>query len=200
MSRARKRADRIREKIPIQQVLAGYGYPIEAGYDGEQQFPCDLHGDGIDNKPSARVYPDSNSWYCFSCDRARDAIETCREKEGKGFWDAVKTLEARYNLPRLPWDDEDHAEWESREKRRVHPISEIRAILDPNKTFEDDRKRLFRLLDGLSTDRDLPMRTLLSLWEAYDKVVYLFNKNALTEEVGRQALAKIRLRILGEPS
>lgn len=64
-SQARARADRIREKIPIVQLLEDFGYGVRAsGGDREQQFSCNLHGDGQDNKPSARVYPDSDSWYC----------------------------------------------------------------------------------------------------------------------------------------
>jgi len=107
-SRAVKRADRIREMIPIVQVLADYGYDVRAdGGDREQQFPCNLHGDGFDLKPSARVYPDSQSWYCFGCDLSRDAIATVRGNEGLSFWEAVRKLEQVYELPPLPWADEE---------------------------------------------------------------------------------------------
>jgi len=70
MGRARKRADRIRETIPIVSVLADYGYEVRTdGGDREQQFACNLHGDGNDVKPSARVYPHSNSWHCIATDQ-----------------------------------------------------------------------------------------------------------------------------------
>lgn len=65
MGRSRQRADRIRALIPIEEVLLHYGYQVRADAGGrEQQFCCDLHGDGQDTKPSARVYPESASWYC----------------------------------------------------------------------------------------------------------------------------------------
>ena len=65
--RAKAAADRIRETASILDVLAHYGYHVrDDGGHREQQFPCDLHGTGRDNKPSARVYPESNSWYCVS--------------------------------------------------------------------------------------------------------------------------------------
>lgn len=66
-SRAEAASTRIREEIPILQVLQSYGYHVRADAgDREQQFSCDMHGTGRDNKPSARVYPASNSWYCVS--------------------------------------------------------------------------------------------------------------------------------------
>jgi len=65
--RAKAAADRIREKISILDVLVAYGYRVRNDGGGrEQQFSCDLHGDGVDGTPSARVYPDSNSWYCVA--------------------------------------------------------------------------------------------------------------------------------------
>lgn len=194
MSRARRRANRIREEIPIQRVLADYGYQVDPSYDGEQQFSCDLHGDGQDNKPSARVYGDSNSAYCFACDRTRDAIEYTREKEGLGFWDALKVLEKRYDLSAMPWEDEDQEEWEAQQKPKAEAI--IAAALNPNRTYEEDRKRVKTLLDNTTHDRDLPMRTTLSLWEAFDKVDYLVFKERLTEQAGRAALEKIRVTVM----
>jgi DNA primase len=192
MSRARRRADRIREEIPIQQVLSDYGYRIEAGYDGEQQFSCDLHGDGQDNKPSARVYPDSASWYCFACDRTRDSIQTVREKEGMDFWPAVKALEGRYGLPTLPWEDDDEAP-------RARPPSAEQAVqtaLQTNKSYEEVRKRVERLLENTTKDRDLPMRTTLSLWEALDKTDYLVRKERLPEAKAKGVLLHLHQRVM----
>ncbi len=68
MSRSKQRADRIRAEVPILEVLATYGYRVTVGGDREQQFQCDLHGDGKDGKPSARVYPDEGHWFCVDVD------------------------------------------------------------------------------------------------------------------------------------
>ncbi len=193
MSRLRKRADRIRAEIPIQQVLTDYGYRVDGGYSGEQQFSCDLHGDGIDNKPSARVYPDSGSWYCFSCDRSRDAITTAREKEGLDLWAAMKALETRYHLPPLPWDDDDkEAAQQRRDAKANGAMAQVEAALDRTRTFEDDRKSIGRLLDSLTAERDLPMRTVLGFWEAYDKICQMVDADLVEHEPARLGLARIK--------
>ena len=194
MGRARRRADRIREEIDIALVLADYGYPVHPGGGSEEQFPCDLHGDGHDNKPSGRMYPDSNSWYCFACDRSRDSIETAREKEGLTFWDAVKALEARYKLPPLPWEDEDQEEYDANRKPKAE--DEVAAALDHSRTFADVQKRLRTLLDNVTHDRDLAMKVTLSRWEAFDKVCYLVDKEFLPEDKGREALNKIHAKVM----
>ena len=191
MSRARKRADRIREMVPIQRVLADYGYTVEAGYDGEQQFSCDLHGDGQDGKPSARVYGDSNSAYCFACDRTRDAIEYVREKEGIDFWPALEVLEKRYNLGRLAWDDEDQADYDERKRKEIKAVDEVALALDPGRTYDQDRERVLKFLDSLTVDRDVSIRVMTSLWEVYDKITYLVFKEQVTEKAARVALLKI---------
>lgn len=92
-----KRADRIKEKIPILSVLSAYNYDVH-GRDHQQQFRCDLHGDGNDNAPSARVYPETNTWFCFACGKVRDTIATVMEKEGLEFNQACKALELKYGL------------------------------------------------------------------------------------------------------
>jgi DNA primase len=166
-------------------VLADYGYQVGAGGSGEQQFPCDLHGDGYDNKPSARVYPASKSWYCFACDLTRDAIQTVRDKEGVEFYDALRILEKRYGLSPLPREPGDGV-------RPPTAQEEIRAALNPAYTFDDDVTRLRKFLDGLTSDRLLPMRALLGMWEAYDKVCYLVRNGNASENTGREALDKIR--------
>lgn len=194
MGRAKQRADRIREKIDIAEVLADYGYFVHAEYGGEEQFRCDLHGDGQDNKPSARVYPESNSWYCFACGRSRDAVETVREKEGLGFWDAVKLLESKYNLPYLPWDD-SYADDDYERKEDVAPADEQLAdILDSGKSYEDEKKTTYRFLEMFTEDRELDMKSILGLWEAYDMVTHLVYEEVKPESWGKTEMLKIRAK------
>jgi len=193
LSRAKRRADRIREEIDIAEVLQSYGYPVHPGGGSEEQFPCDLHGDGNDNKPSGRMYPDSNSWYCFACDSARDSIQTVREKEGVNFWDAVKILEKRYNLPPLPWEDEDEEQRGQSKKANIE--SQILEALSPDKTFDQDRALLHRQLDNLTKEQDLPMVATMALWEAYDKVCYFVQQEKLTELEGRRSIQQVKAKL-----
>lgn len=163
MSRSERRAARIRDEASIEVLLAHYGYPVVPGANREQQFPCDLHGDGNDGKPSARCYPENNSWYCWACGRARDAIQTVREKEGFSFRDALQTLERLFKLPELPWEDGD---------REVQPTDLLEESLHLKPIgFQDTAKRAERLLRSLSESREVPLHRVLSLYEEYDKLV-----------------------------
>lgn len=183
MSRAKKRADRIRSAVPIARVLSDYGFNVRAdGGDREQQFSCNLHGGGLDLSPSARAYPDSNSAYCFGCGRTRDAIQYAREKEGLDFWGAIKVLELRYHLPPLPWDDEDDAPPEATLPERV------RDILKSEATLDDVRARVKRRLEILTAEREVPLPNLLTLWEAFDRACHGLEKGDLSEGAGKGAL------------
>jgi hypothetical protein len=189
-SRAAQRADRIRAEIPILQVLSDYGYPVHpGGGDREQQFSCDLHGDGTDSKPSARVYPASDGFYCFACGISRDAIRLTREKEGIGFWEACRRLETRYGLPTLPWTDE-------REEPQRNITADIAASFKTYRSFEEEKKRVTTLLDSLTQDRDLPLERLLAAWEALDRISYLHVKERMTEPTAKEALVQLRHRVL----
>lgn len=186
MSRAKRRADQIRALTEITRVLSDYGYNVnpDSG-DREQQFQCDLHGDGTDGKPSARSYPSSNSWYCFACNRTRDAIQTCREKEGLDFWTAVKTLERRYRLPEVPWDDEGDAVEQS------SIADKVRQTLSEGVTREDLLKRILRRIELATRDREVPMDMILKAWEDYDRVVYGFATENWTDIQGFPILLNI---------
>ena len=193
--RARAAADRIRERVPILRVLVALGYDVRAdGGDREQQFSCDLHGSGIDGKPSARVYPDSNSWYCFGCGLTRDPIETVRAKEDLDFWQAVKVLEQAYGLEPLPADY-------GSDERGENAIASVRSNLTRGRTYENEEKRTQRVVENLTTDRDLPLDRLLAFWEAFDKVVFRVrgprgDGGIWTEHKGKMMIAALRERIL----
>ena len=163
MSRSERRAERIRSEVPIERVLALYGYEVRTeGGSREQQFRCDLHGDGTDNKPSARCYPSSNTWYCWACNQSRDAIQTVREKEGASFHGAIESLEKNFGLPPLPWEDGDGGD--------AH-IDPLQGVFDPyTRTFEDDSRRCNALLESMCQERVLPLRLVLALLEEYDRI------------------------------
>lgn len=192
-SRTKRRIDRIHKDISILVLLERLGYKVRPDMDREQQFPCDLHGDGQDGIPSARVYRD-NSWYCFACQKVRDHVSTVREKKGLGFIEALTWLEKEFHLPVMPWEDGDQ------QYVKEAPLSDqvVKLTLDPAMTYADDDRLMKSLIDSLTHDRDLPLDTLLAFWEGYDKVHWMVQgkEPILTEAQGRQALAKLKIRLM----
>jgi len=183
---ARERADRINEKVSILQVLIDYGYEVQ-DYDVPQQFRCDLHGSGMDNKPSARVYPDSNHFYCFGCGEQRDAIETVKAKEGVEFWKACGILEERYDLPR----------WKTTYRPRPEPKDPRSVIAVPEEgSFKEDRKRTEKLLLSQTKGKDLSLSKMLSLWERFDHINWEVRQETWSEKEGRQRLAEMREQVI----
>ena len=187
MGRGRQRADRIRQEIPIIQVLYDLGYRVRLdGGDREQQFPCDLHGDGSDNKPSARVYPDSNSWYCFACSKPRDAITTLRDRMDLGFSEACKSLEKTYGLSSLPWSNEED------DSQKYETISSnLRTT-----TFEQAHSRIHALLEAQRTDREIPLSDLLGFWEAHDMIVWRVEQEQWDSSKGITSMMKLKDTVL----
>lgn len=190
MSRTERRLERIKEDIDIVDVLVDYGYAVVSGGGyREQQFSCDLHGDGFDGKPSARVYPESQSWYCFACDKTRDAVETVREKEGVGFMDALRYLEKRYNLPDMGWEEGDY------KPSKPEVFNPIEQNLHTGLSFDKERTTVETFLTELTKDRDLPMETLLGFWEAFDMLKFRLQQG-MAEEKLAPAMSKLRHKVL----
>ena len=191
MSRLYRRRDRIKDDVQITQVLAHYGYRVHPE-NYEQQFPCDLHGDGLDIKPSGRVYPHTNSWYCFACDESRDVINTVMAKEGVEFPQAIKILEERYGLPDMPWEEGDY---QTKEKPLAEQIEESSR---GGSSFEDECRRVDRLLYNVAQERSLPPPTLLAFYEVYDRFVWTVEKEHCEVAVGREAMIKLRQRVMSK--
>ncbi len=192
--RTQRRLDRIKEKVDILTLLEGFGFPVRADMDREQQFQCRMHGSGQDNKPSARVYPETHSWYCWGCQKSRDAVSTAREQLGLGFMEAVKWLESKFSLPAMSYQDGDAYE-------RKATVGEVIAeSLRTDRTFEDDAKRVHKALSTVTIEREIPLARMTAFWEAYDRVVYLVTGKgqSLPESEGRVALEKVRSRVMAE--
>jgi len=194
-NRAIASAERIREQVPVVRVLAALGYDVRTDADDrEQQFSCDLHGSGHDDKPSARVYPDSNSWYCFGCSVTRDPIETVRAKQDVNFWQAVRILEQSFGLEPLPVDYGN----DERGEDALHAVTEV---LDHRTTYDDEEKRTKTLLEGFTKGKDLTLDKLLNFWGAFDKVAYHVrgprgDGGVWSEVKGRKMMSGLRLRVL----
>jgi hypothetical protein len=188
MSRSQRRLERIKSEISLAQVLADYGYRVSPnGEDREQQYCCDLHGDGQDTRPSARLYGWSNTTYCFACDKIRDAVEIVRAKEGLEYKDAVVFLERKYGLPVLPWEDDD---FDPQKPKTV--VEEMTGLLaNPGISFEAAEKAFEADLDGSTKDRTLSLDATVSFWEALDTISYKVKEGELSEALGLQALGKI---------
>lgn len=192
LSRAKARADRLRAQVSIVTVLAEYGYHVrEDGGEHEQQFSCDLHGSGRDTKPSARVYPATNSFHCFGCGRSRDVIQTVREKEGLEFWPAVKKLEQRFRLPPMPWA-QDGSPDESAEA----PVFSSTAFAQGQETYTETQTRLHTFLLRVTRERELPFATLAGMWEVYDRIQYGVRQEAWTDEIASKAMGSLRGKVL----
>lgn len=181
----RKRAERIRSEISILKVLYDYGYKINPEDFVPQQFFCDLHGTGFESRASSRVYPENNNWYCWGCGKARDAIETVREKEHTSFNGACQILERRYGLPEIDWGSDGEF------------LEETKDYFSMEKTpdFSDYKERCNTLLLLETKDRELPMKILLSLWEVFDQIVFLVEKERISKEQGIASFEKIKQKI-----
>jgi DNA primase len=92
-----KRRDRILESVSITDVLNHLGFDVQ-GHGGQEQYRCTLHG-GNDTAASARVYPETNSTWCWACNKYRNAIDFMMEVEDVDYNEACTKLEILCGLP-----------------------------------------------------------------------------------------------------
>jgi DNA primase len=179
-------AQLLRKQVNIVTVLADYGYRVRRELiDYEQQFSCDLHGDGSDSKPSARVYPESQSWYCFACSQSRDAIRTAQEKEGKSFYEACQILARRYNITLPRYTSEEAAS----------PVVESVADAYEEKA-QASLQRCHLLLVMLGQEQKLLIDTYFRLCESLDVLQHFYESGRLSAQDIVIRAAKLRDSII----
>lgn len=109
----KERVENIKGQVPMQDVLDYYGVRIRTR-EREFQFPCPLHGDGQDNSYSARMYPESDSTYCFACHKDRDVVEWVRDAEGLSFGKALSFIERSFGVSDVPTPSFDPSDEKTR--------------------------------------------------------------------------------------
>ncbi len=76
----------IKQRLSIQTVLKHYG--LQANRNN--MLSCPFHAD---DKPSMKIYPNTNTFNCFGCGKNGDQIEFCTLKEGSKHKGLLKATE-----------------------------------------------------------------------------------------------------------
>jgi DNA primase len=141
----RERIENIKEQVHITQVLAHYGINVRT-MNREFQYPCPLHGDGQDNSYSARMYPDSNSTYCFACHKDRDVVEWVRDQEGLSFGKALSYIERSFGVKNIPKPKFDPSDEKTRKEMQTLLRKQETAptLLDGIERVEAKARRMIR--------------------------------------------------------
>lgn len=106
--------DLLKEKISIFDVAVKLGIRLKKGKGRTQQCCCVLHQD---SDPSARLYEDSNKFYCFACEEGGDVIWLVQRKMGIDFHAACEWLQREFGLKHDTTTREDLRARFSRAKR-----------------------------------------------------------------------------------
>lgn len=147
-----ERVENLKDQVHITDILDYYGIKTYTK-NREFQFPCPLHGDGQDNSFSARMYPDSNSTYCFACHQSRDVVQWVRDYENLSFGKALSFIERTFGVSNIPKPTFDPTDEKTRnevqnllQKQEVAP-----TLLEKIKVLDKKAQRaLKRMNHGVS--------------------------------------------------
>lgn len=96
-----KRIQNIKENAPIRKLIDHFGIRCQS-LDMITQVHCPFHGDDL--HPSARIY-ESNSMYCFYCNKAWDPIDFVKDFKNVSFIDSCNFLEDLFNIKKTDRDE-----------------------------------------------------------------------------------------------
>lgn len=98
MKDLKKLKELILEKLDIAKVMEDYNvsFVFNPNHVDEVQFRCPFHGE--DNKPSARLYKETNSAWCWVCRKRWDIISFVMDKENLSFRGALGHLIRKYKI------------------------------------------------------------------------------------------------------
>lgn len=183
------RVTEIHRHLSAFDVLRRHGVELRSSSDREEQFSCPFHGS--DNKPSARIYPEStrgpsHAW-CFVCQERWDAISLWRKFNGGAelpFARALSQIEQACGIqtPEMPA--------ELRGGGDTGPSLDL-ATFD---TFYELCERRLMLAKAAYQKLD-DMIGFLSACSLLDKLRYRVDKQQLSPEQGTTALEQLLAKI-----
>lgn len=180
------RVNTLHGRVSAHDVLRHGGVDLKG--DGEEQFSCPFHG--ADNKPSARVYPESarsrsHAW-CFVCQERWDAIELWKKFNGgedKTFSRLVKEMEQAFGIttPEMPAEASSHS---------GHSDAHLESFTG---LYEAAERRLRGARTAYEYLGDL--KGYLSAGQVLDRVLYRVDNRHMTPEQGEEILRTLLARI-----
>ena len=113
------RSENIKAALDIEKVVSFYGYePNRQGF-----VSCPFHSE---RTASFKIYPESNSFYCFGCGAGGDVIDFVRLLYGLDFRQACIRLEADFGLVGV--QNTASPELSERAKKRNAEKAEYKAL------------------------------------------------------------------------
>jgi len=147
--------ERLRDGSDIETVISSY---IALKRRGRTAVGlCPFHSE---KTPSFTVYPDSQSFYCFGCQKGGSVITFVQEIERLDFVEAIKMLAQRAGME-LPEDTVDDGS--SRRKARVLEINRASARFFHEKLISPEGQAAYNYL----ADRGLARKTIRSFGLGY---------------------------------
>ena len=127
----------IKSNLDIKAVFSAYGVEISS----RNKAKCPLHAGGKERTPSLKIYPESNSWYCYGCSAGGSAIDFVMLCYGVDELAAARRIDADFGLGlfRDELSAEDRRKLLRQAKQRQ---ADQRAIAE----FEEKMRRAYQIL------------------------------------------------------
>jgi hypothetical protein len=172
-----EKLDLIREHVSIYDLFDAARPRVK--YDSREipcQISCPFHG--RDLHKSTRVYPDSNSFYCWSCDKSWDVVafwaqanEWWKDDGRLDYGKAVGDLMVKFNLRSVRPD------WTRKLNASLSKLKDQRAGYETLPMADRERLRSFyagrvaKAVRGLTVGKKREVwKTLFSLWDSLDAI------------------------------
>lgn len=164
------RIENIKDSITVVDLMNFFGVRVEYS-DRACQVRCPFPGHKRDDAvKSARIYPDTNMFYCFVCTTGQpwDVIEFTMKYENLSFLEALSFLEREFKIdlideklfPEEISQEVEEALRQSFQKREIRVEDRIRAL----------EKQIIRSRDALT------LKQYYKLFLALDKLAFDFRQ------------------------
>lgn len=188
----KERVENIKDQVHITDILDHYGIKTHTR-NREFQFPCPLHGDGQDNSFSARMYPDSNSTYCFACHQDRDVVQWVRDYEGLSFGKALSFIERSFGVSNIPTPTFDPTDEKTRHE--VRDLLKKQATAPSRlETIEALEKKARR---SVKNNRGLLWKEVATTFYVLDNLRFDIQRGNVDDDKVAKVLQKIYTKIKG---
>jgi transcriptional regulator with XRE-family HTH domain len=101
------------DQIPIEDEI---GKDVQLRHSSKKFVGlCPFHND---NHPSFEVYPHTQSWFCYGCQKGGSLIDYVMYRDGLTPAESIRRLCETYNIPQPSWTEKEKAEWEETKKEK----------------------------------------------------------------------------------